>query len=210
MKTHRRKIETEERRSNVHFRSALEASSLPRAPASPPSKRRYHYFVTLARLEFLHVSSPAASLFISYRLLLSPSSVTVMLLLVGLAFFVSMVNHLSLTSCLKPFFCWQPHKRTSLVRVMIVWASPSSLLIGGVERRDLFDVECRQCCREEEDCCQEESSVKKTVVRTSHPWSSVLFKAQERVYIHLIVGPRICCTALSVPMAQNGASHIGL
>ena len=49
---------------------------------------------------------------------------------------------------------------------------------------------------------------KKNVVKRSCPRSSVLVKGRERVSISSIGGPRIRCTALSLPMArmaQNGA-----
>ena len=54
---------------------------------------------------------------------------------------------------------------------------------------------------------------KKTVVKRSRPRSSVLVKGRERVCLSPIGGPRIRCTALSLPMARmarNGADGMAL
>ena len=53
----------------------------------------------------------------------------------------------------------------------------------------------------------------RTVVKRSRPRSSVLVKGRERVCLSPIGGPRIRCTALSLPMARmarNGADEMAL
>ena len=53
----------------------------------------------------------------------------------------------------------------------------------------------------------------KTVVKRSRPRSSALVKGRERVCLSPIGGPRIRCTALSLPMARmarNGADGMAL